>query len=77
MLQHQIKDDLHQRQWQNYVADTVGALAIRIFRQSGAENFEMPLFSELSEKKKQKKLTAEEIKQNIIHKLTKKQGKGG
>lgn len=70
MLQRMVEADAMEREWQAYVADTIGALAIRIFRWTGYEQFEMPLFSELH-KKKVKQLTAEEIKENVIRKLSK------
>jgi hypothetical protein len=67
--------DTREREYQEYTADLLGAITTRIFRWSGAdEDFEVPLFSELHQKKETPKQTAAEIKKNIIGKLL---GDGG
>lgn len=58
-----------------YVADTLAAITIRLFHWSGADKFEMPLFSEMMEKKPIKNESAMEIKQRILDRLA--NGKGG
>jgi hypothetical protein len=55
--------------WESYVADCLSAITTRLFRWSGAEDFEMPLFSELINKKSVPKLTTGEIKENIVSRL--------
>lgn len=58
-----------------YVADTLAAITIRLFRWSGADKFELPLFSELMEKKTIQNESASDIKQRILDRLA--NGKGG
>lgn len=68
--------DKREREYQEYTADLLGAITTRIFRWSGAdEDFEVPLFSELHQKKEAPKQTAAEIKKNIIGKLLGDSGK--
>lgn len=64
-----MKQEAKRREWETYTADSIGAIVTRLFRWSGAENFEYPLYSELG-KPKAKQQSAEEIKNSIIKRLT-------
>ena len=58
--------------WQKYVADCLGVMTIRLHRMSGADNYKIPLFSEMIEPEKANtdNRSAEEIKNDILKKLT-------
>lgn len=64
-----INAESEKRKWKEYTANCIGAITQRIFRWSGAENFELPLYSEL-DKPKLPKLSAAEIKQHVIAALS-------
>jgi hypothetical protein len=68
-LQGLVYDYQLKQAWQVYVADCLSAITTRLFRWSGAEEFEMPLFSDMINKKSVPKLTTGEIKENIVNRL--------
>lgn len=68
-LQSLIEIDVREQIWKNYVADVIGTLTTRIYRWSGDEDFEIPLYSELFKPQKSKE-TAQDIKQRVIDRLT-------
>ncbi len=61
-----VYDDIHTQIWKKYTADCLGAI-VNSLRDSGAEN--VPIFSDLFKKKK-KQQTAQEIKANVLRRLT-------
>ena len=58
--------------WQKYMADCIGSMTERLYRWSGAEKYDIPLFSEIIEPEKSTKdtRTAEEIKNDILARLS-------
>lgn len=70
-LQALIEQDSVNYTWQKYLADCIGILTTRMFRWSGADNFELPIFSDMIEpENKVKEMTAEEIKAHVLKRLS-------
>lgn len=53
-----------------YTADALGAITNRLFKMAGAEDFDLPLFSELAyPEEKKKEPTTQEVRQHILERL--------
>lgn len=65
-----IEHETRREEWEDYTGNCIGAITTRLFKMSGAEQFELPLYGDLREKCKPKPmLTAAEIKARVIAKL--------
>jgi hypothetical protein len=64
-LLYNVEAYLRERDCAEYTADVTGALLIRVYRYTGAENFDFPLFSDRY-KEKPKEMTAQEIKEHVL-----------
>lgn len=71
VFEHILYTEIADRQWQYYTADALAALTTRLFKWSGAESFELPLYSELYDKKQTKPMTAQEVYDHVLHLMEK------
>lgn len=65
-----LNDEIHRDACAVYTADVLGAIAGAFFRMNGANEFELPLFSDLAKPKEPEK-TAAQIEAEVMEKLDK------